>query len=88
MSVFKYEHSDWTQGFMARVVCVGEGPVDAILTTSQSLNASMVRQRATPPHNDRERKKENEREREREKREERERERESNFTDTIDEVSF
>lgn len=40
--VFKYEHSDWTSGFVARVVCVGEGPLDVILSTSQSLNATLV----------------------------------------------
>jgi hypothetical protein len=64
MSVFKYEHSDWTQGFLARVVCVGEGPVEAFLTTSQSLNASMVRQREQHASAQREREREKEKGRE------------------------
>ena len=29
-------------GFLARVVCVGEGPLDVILSTSPSLNATLV----------------------------------------------
>jgi len=41
--VFKYEHTDWENGFAVRVVPIGEGPTEVILSTEPTLDASKVR---------------------------------------------
>ena len=45
--VFKYEHTDWGKGFAVRVVTIGEGPAEVILSTEPTLDASKVRQKNT-----------------------------------------